>query len=71
MDGHLWTKIYQTQYNHQAVIVKALLADEDILSIIVNKKDSSYNNFGNCEIFVRLEDLTRAEAVINEQINFQ
>ena len=70
MEQKDWTKVFQTSLSHQAEIVKDLLADYDILSIILNKKDSSYNNFGNCEIFVRMENKQSAEAIINEQINF-
>lgn len=66
-----WQKIFKTEQAHKAEIVKDFLADHDIQSVILNKRDSSYNNFGNYEIFVSNSDKEQAQSLINEYVSFR
>ncbi|MDX2188886.1 MAG: DUF2007 domain-containing protein [Bacteroidota bacterium] len=65
-----WVKIFESSVMHQANIVKNVLEEYDIISVIVNKKDSAYNNFGNYQIFVPSEDSSKAKEILHDQIQF-
>jgi hypothetical protein len=58
-----WEKIYGTNAEYQAQILKAVLEEEDIISIIVNKQDSSYLSFGEVEVYVKAEDVLKAKQI--------
>ncbi|MCK4464740.1 MAG: DUF2007 domain-containing protein [Bacteroidales bacterium] len=49
-----------------AEIAKQVLADKEIRSIIINKKDSSYNDFGDIELYVNHDFFIKAKALIKE-----
>ncbi len=66
-----WQKVYSTEHSYRAEIVKDVLEDSEILAVIVNKKDSSYNNFGAHEIHVLHDDVIRATQIIQNDINFK
>lgn len=61
-----WQKIYSSQYEHKVGILKALLDDAGIDSVIVNKKDSFYL-FGEIELYVNADHVIRAKRIINEE----
>jgi hypothetical protein len=42
------------------------LEEEGIKTFVINKKDSSYNNFGQVEMYVKAEDVIRANYIINK-----
>ncbi len=65
-----WQTIFKTTNAHQAEIVKAVLQDLDIQSVIVNKKDSSYL-FGQIELRVENENVIKSLKIIEEDINFE
>ena len=65
-----WAKVKIVNQNHQALIAKEFLSEHEIESVILNKKDSSYNNFGNYEIFVPEIEKERALSLINEFLSF-
>jgi len=65
-----WFKIFSSIKLHEAEIVKAILSENEITSIIINKKDSSYQNFGEVEVFVNISDADLAQEIIN-QIDFE
>jgi Putative prokaryotic signal transducing protein len=56
-----WEKVFSTNAVYQAEILKALLEEENIVSIVVNKQDSSYLSFGEVEVYVKSEDLLKAK----------
>ncbi len=59
-----WTCVYTSSYEHLAELVRVHLAEHDIEAVVMNKKDSSYQNFGQLEVFVPEEDKNTAEALI-------
>ena len=60
-----WERIYIAAHIHQAEIVIAVLADNDIEAHLIDKRDSSYL-FGNVEVYVRPEAVQKARTIITE-----
>ena len=60
-----WERVYATDKLHMVSIVRSLLKENDIDSIEVNKKDSSYA-FGDIEIFVKEENVIFAKILIQQ-----
>jgi hypothetical protein len=58
-----WTSIFTTQYEHIAEIVKAVLEDNEIKCVIINKKDSAYH-FGEIEVYVNSDNVLRAKQLL-------
>ncbi len=58
-----WKRIYSSQFEHKAGIVKAVLKKHGIESVIVNKKDSAYL-FGELELYVNQDDVLKAKNII-------
>jgi membrane protease YdiL (CAAX protease family) len=66
-----WQKVYSTNQIHRAEIVKSVLNDHLMNPVLINKKDSSYHNFGEIEIHVSTEHSMRARQIIENDINFE
>ena len=64
-----WKKAYSDSLLYRIEIAKAVLADNDITSVIVNKQDSAYL-FGVIELYVPQNELLRAINIIN-QISYE
>jgi len=60
-----WKRVYFTGQIHRAEIVKSILEDNDIPSVIVDKRDSSYL-VGDIELFVRPEDEILSKLIIEQ-----
>ncbi len=58
--------VYSTNQIYLAEIAKQILADNGMNSIIINKKDSSYNDFGDIELYVNRDFVIEAKALIKE-----
>jgi hypothetical protein len=56
-----WLLIYTTQDLSQANIIKGMLEQNSVQVQLINKRDSSYNNFGYIELYVpvRLKDIAK------------
>lgn len=65
-----WQKVFTHAQQHKAEIVKAVLEENDISSVVVSKKDSLYQ-FGNYEVYVSHEDVLKALKMINDDIHFE
>lgn len=66
-----WQKIFSDQLEHRVEIVKSVLADSGINSVIVNKKNSAFNNFGSFELQVERDNVLKAIKIINDDIRFE
>jgi hypothetical protein len=55
-----WVKIYQTTELHKVELIKAMLEENEIPNVVLNKQDSSYLSFGEIELFVQQEDAISA-----------
>jgi len=58
--------VFRTTELHLATIMKFKLEEEGIHVILINKMDSSYNNFGNIELYVNQNDVIRAKYIIDK-----
>jgi hypothetical protein len=58
-----WTVVFSTAQLYEAELVKSILAENDIESVIMNKKDSTYG-FGDIEVYVSTNEAFRAKQLI-------
>lgn len=65
-----WEKVFSTDQPHQAEIVKAVLTEHHMNPVLINKKDSSYHNFGQIEVHVTSEYTLKARQIIENHIKF-
>lgn len=65
MDSN-WVKVYSTNAEYKAEIMKALLEEEGIQAFLINKKDSSYH-FGEIELYVHGENVIKANRIITHE----
>lgn len=65
-----WEKILVTPLPYQAELAKALLAENDIDAVVINKKSSSYPPFGNCEVYVLQQHATAARTLLDNETTF-
>jgi len=63
-----WQKIYSAVSLPQAEIIKNFLQDSGIRAIVLNKRDSAYNMFGEVEIHVLREDVIKAIQLLNHEL---
>jgi len=61
-----WVSIYNSNYNYLVEITQAILRENEIESVIVNKQDSSYH-FGIIELHVHPDNVTKALQIINTE----
>lgn len=61
-----WQRIYFCNQQHKIEIVRSVLEDHDIKSVIVDRRDSNYTMLGDIEIFVRQEDAIIAKIIIEQ-----
>ncbi|MGB1205113.1 MAG: hypothetical protein ACPG5B_05675 [Chitinophagales bacterium] len=60
-----WKKAYSDRLLYRIEIAKAVLADNDIDAVVVNKQDSAYL-FGEIELYVPQTELLKAINIINK-----
>jgi hypothetical protein len=65
MEG--WTEIYSTTSSALANMKKHLLEEKEISVILLNQKDSLYNNFGDIKLYVKPENAVKAIRIIQEE----
>ena len=65
-----WIKVFESKQEHKAEIVKDVLSDRELEPVIVNRKDSAYNIFGQYEVHVAPSHAVRAIRVIENEIKF-
>jgi hypothetical protein len=65
-----WIKIFSSANYYQAEMVKQMLIEHHIDTVLLNKQDSSHRTFGNIEVYIHQQDFSDAiEAMILNQIN--
>jgi len=65
-----WQKVYQSNLEHKASIVKSILDEHDLDPVVLSKKDSSYQ-IGLFEVPVAPDNVMKAVKIIEEQIDFK
>ena len=63
-----WIKVFSTEVTYLGELVKALLEQENIKSIDLNKTDSMHTHLfnGEIEIYVQPNDVIRAKRLIEK-----
>jgi len=61
-----WLKVYESTNSFAAELVHTVLNDHAFNPVLINKKDSSYLNFGSNEIFVHQDFYNESIRLINE-----
>jgi len=65
-----WEKIYEDGDIFRAEIVKNAMEANEIPAVILNKRDTAYNNFGLLEVYVAKTDKDRAIKILREDVRF-
>ncbi len=60
-----WTKVYSTTNIHEAEIIKSMLLENEIETVEMNKRDSSYLAFGIIDVYCPAEKVIAALHLIN------
>jgi len=64
-----WINIFSSANPIEVEIIKQMLEENKITSVMLNKQDSSYNMFGTIDLYVKEENQTIALQLIKEQHN--
>ncbi len=59
-----WVSVFTTNQLYLADIVKQVLLENNIISVVINKMDSSYAMFGEVEVYVDRDHVIRAKSII-------
>ena len=63
-----WIKIFSSTNYYQSEIVKQMLTEHHIASVLINKQDIAHHPSGNIEVYIHQEDFSTAiEAIILNQ----
>ncbi len=61
-----WTLAFSTNQEYIAELAKRMFGDNGIESVIINKKDMAYQNFGDVELYVHHSNIIRAKKLIED-----
>lgn len=64
-----WTKIFSSTNPIEVEILKQMLKENGIISIDINQQDSSYNMFGNINLYVQEEYVENAIKLMEQNNN--
>jgi hypothetical protein len=59
-----WVKIFTSANYYQSEIVKQVLTEHQITSVLINRQDTAHRSFGNVEVYIHQEDFSRAIELI-------
>lgn len=66
-----WKKVYSSPNDIRVGMIKTLLQNRGINVIVINKKDTAYNNFGELEIYVHATKVLEVLNIINDELQFE
>ena len=66
-----WEMVYENPNEVRVEIVRVVLEDSQIPTVVINKKDSSYQNFGNYEVYVNQAFAKEALKIIRHDLEFE
>jgi hypothetical protein len=61
-----WVLVFTTDQPHLAEIAKELLLENQIESVLVDKRDSTYITLGEIELYVRDLDVMRSKFLLEK-----
>lgn len=65
-----WQKVYEDGSPVRAEIVKSVLEESGIATVILNKKESVYQIHGQYEVMVSAADAIQAINIVKNEITF-
>jgi hypothetical protein len=65
-----WIKVFESEMQVRAEIVKGVLQDHSIPAVVLNKKESVYQIFGTYQVLVQRDNSIVASNVIQNEITF-
>jgi len=64
-----WIKIFTSPDFYKSEIVKQVLTEHQIETVVLNKQDSSHRTFGDIEVYIHQENFSNAiEIMILNQL---
>jgi hypothetical protein len=66
MTQNNWITLVTTNKPYQLELMKGLLLEHEIQSVIINKIDSSYLQFGKAELKVKVSDFEIAKEILKD-----
>ncbi len=61
-----WACVYSGNQIHVVEIIRAALKDQDIESVVIDKRDSLYIGVGDMEVYVSTGDIILAKLIIEQ-----
>jgi len=61
-----WTLIFTTTKPYLAELAKQMFSNHEIEAVVLNKRDSTYNSFGELEVYVKNDNKETALDLIKE-----
>lgn len=61
-----WKKIYFAGDEFRVLLARDMLAENGINAVIMNQKDSSYQSFGDVELYIEEQDEQEAERILEQ-----
>lgn len=65
-----WIKVFESSMQVRAEIVKGVLEEHQIQAVVLNKKETVYQIFGNYEVHIQRENMIQANNLIQNEITF-
>ena len=65
MNQNKWITLVKTNKPYQLNLIKSKLLENEIHTVIINKIDSSYLNFGEAELKIQESDFERVQEILN------
>lgn len=64
-----WQKVYSDRMEYRVEIVKAILEDNNLHPVIINRQDAAYH-FGQFEVHVAPKNVIKSIKIIKDDIKF-
>jgi hypothetical protein len=62
---HDWVIVRTVKNEFEAELIRGMLQENDIDSVIINQRDSSYTVFGDISIYVHKDNYEQAGVLVN------
>ena len=66
-----WIKIFSSTNPIEVEIIKQMLEENKIISVIMNQQDSSYNMFGYIDLYVQEKSMKETIELLEKHVNEQ
>jgi hypothetical protein len=65
-----WIKVFESEMQVRAEIVKGVLEEHGIQSVVLNKQETVYKIFGTYQVLVQRENSILASTIVQNEITF-